>query len=353
MTSNKLLGAAVLGAMVAGTPALASTVSNDQAKANTIVTTAVAPVASAQTASLIAGAVGGAVSGATGSVGGGGAPSGGFAPGPQSFNSRQMQGKSGGSNTADLGMWVNGIYSHVDKSEAGGEFDGDVYNFVGGVDYRITQRVVAGVALGYEHSDITTKFNSGTFKGDGFTVAPYVGVSLTPNWSADLSVGHTWLNYDTERNNNAVNGTFDANRWFGAANLNGTYTANRFVLMPKVGVMYLNEEQDSYTDSTGAAVAGSTIKLGRASAGGSVGYQFGSFMPYVKLIGEWDFEHPGSVALSNGTMSAVDDFGGVAGAGVNFNINSQLSGTVEGSYNSIGRSDLDVWSGQAKLRYKF
>lgn len=358
--------------MLAAAPAFAqsSATSGDASTnpviANNAVASVAAPAASTATVGLIgnaaAGAIGGGFSG--GGVGGGVGGGGGFAPaggggatpaggsGPQSFLNSRDAGRAGGAGDKRFGAWLQGAYSTVDNTQVGLQFDGSVYNLVGGLDYMVNDKVVVGVALGYEMLDITTAFNAGSIEADGFGVTPYIGIALTNAWSLDAAAGYTWLSYDTKRNTN-ITGSYDAERWFVASNLTGNYASGRWRLMPKVGVLYLEEESDSYRDSTGGALVGSVTKLGRISAGGRVGYAFDSVMPYFKLMGEYDFEKNGSVRLANGTFSHDDDMGGQVGVGFDFYGSNTLSGNVEASYNSLGRTDLDVWTTTARLRVKF
>lgn len=349
-------------ALFAAMPAMAaSDVANSGSVANQAVTAVAAPIASAQTASLISGAIGGAISGGVGGgfsgggAGGGFSPGGGAVPGPTSqlMNTRQS-GKAGAADAPKLGAWAQGTYVNIDKKEAFLGMDGDVYNLVGGIDYKFNSRGVVGVSLGYENIDLDTKFNNGTFEGNGYTIAPYVGYALTPNWSVDLTAGYTWLDYDVSRNGGSVNGSYEATRWFTAANVTGNFAIDRWRVSPKVGLSYMEEESDAYRE-TGASTAnvdGSTIKFGRASAGVKVGYAFQNFLPYAKLTGEYDFEKPDAVLKSNGQMSNVDDGGLVLGLGVDI-FKGPISGSVEASYNSALRDDLDIWQGTARIRYEF
>ncbi len=350
--------------MLAAAPAFAQSsatsgdASNNPTIANAAVASQTASAASTATVGIVSGAAGGAVSG--GLVGGGG---GGFTPaggggapstggGPQSFLNSRDAGRAGGAGDKRFGAWMQGAYSTVDNTQVGLQFDGSVYNLVGGLDYMVNDKVVVGVALGYEMLDITTSFNAGSIEADGFGVTPYIGISLTNAWSLDAAAGYTWLSYDTKRNTN-ITASYDAERWFVASNLTGNYASGRWRLMPKVGVLYLEEESDAYRDSTGGSLEGSVTKLGRISAGGRVGYAFDSVMPYFKLMGEYDFEKNGSVRLGNGTFSHDDDMGGQVGIGFDFYGSNTLSGNVEASYNSLGRTDLDIWTTSARLRVKF
>ncbi len=301
-------GFASLGLLASTSAFAASDVSNSGAEARQATTAVAAPIASSQTASLIGSAISSGIGGFSGGGAGGGfAPSGGtgggFAPsGGQTssldkpmgntttFANSREQGRAAGNGDKRWGAWMMGAYTAIENTQAGLQMDGSVYNLVGGLDYAINDRVVVGVSVGYESLDLDTAFNRGTVENDGFSVIPYVGIALNNTWSVDLAGGMSWLNYDVSRAGNTVTGAYDAERWLVSANLNGNYGFGRLRVLPKIGVLYLEEESDGYRESTGANVAGGKTKLGRLSAGGKVGYAFDSVMPFVKLIGEYDFD---------------------------------------------------------------
>ncbi len=204
-----LSAVAVVGLAVASPAMAASDASNSQGVANQAVASSVSPVASTQTASLVGTAIGNALSG--GFTGGGGGGFGGFGAGgnggfsgtggPQSSNfgapagsfnpnspanvpggpvgmlmNTRETGQAGGGAPAKLGVWAQGSWTSIDKTETALGMNGNVYNIVGGLDYKFNDRVLAGLALGGEWTRITTGFNNGTYDGDGVTVAPYLGV---------------------------------------------------------------------------------------------------------------------------------------------------------------------------------
>jgi len=167
----KLLLTAILALGFAGT-AQATSVSEDQGEANTLVTAAATPAASSATASIIASGVASAIS-----------PGGGFPPPAINvstfLDTRSQSGVAAGGSQKKAGAWVQGGYTTIESTDLGGEFEGDVYNLVAGLDYKVNKNAVVGLSLAYEDVDVDTTFNSGTFKGDGFTIAPYAGIGFT------------------------------------------------------------------------------------------------------------------------------------------------------------------------------
>ena len=364
MKFAKLAALAVIGCCMAGAAyAAGSDVSNAPSQSRAATTSVASSLAVQQTTSIISSAVSGGFAGGAGGFTSGGsggfAPSGGggggFAPGGGdggSITPSGGTGKSGGSAATANGVWIQGLWSNIDKSKSGLELNGNVYNALAGIDHRFENDVVVGMAFGYERTDLNVKFNSGSLESNGITVAPYMGFKVTPNWSVDLSVGYTRLDYDTTNGLNGTSGSFNADRYFGAANLVGAYASGNWRFQPRTTLSYSREDQDGYTESNGSQVESDTLLLGRLAAGSKVGYAFENFLPYAKLMGEWDFKRAGSVTTANGEVVSSDRAGGVAGVGVEF-YNDAFSGSVEIDYNSLFRSDLDVWSTIVRARYEF
>jgi hypothetical protein len=329
-----------------------STTSDSASSANQVVTTDASKQSAGQTSSLISDAITGGLSG-----GAGPGPLGGDQTG--SIERRTLTGLSAGDETAPdiarrIGIWGQTTYSHVDRSEESLSLDGNLYVVAGGVDYLVSNRLILGLAVSGEALDLDTQFNDGTFEATGVTFAPYVGFELTDTWSVDLTVGYGLVNYDSSRNQGTapVTGDFDAERAFSSANVTGRYELGNWRLVPRGSILVLNEEQDSYTESNGTVVPEATVDFGRLGAGGSIGYQIGPHLPFVRLRGEWDFNTPDSVLKANGQQSFVDEYGARIGGGYEFN-DGGITFSAEGSYDTLMREDLDIWTGTLRLRYEF
>lgn len=253
------------------------------------------------------------------------------------------------------GVWLQGGYTDVDQGTPGAAFSGDLVNLVGGYDRFVTERLLLGVALSYESLDIDTRFltGGGSLENSGYGIAPYIGYRLNDTWSADLVVGYNWLDYDSKVDNNTASGSFDAERWFANTSVNAIFRSDNWRFLPKVGLLYMKETQDAYRQSNGVNVAEADIRLGRVYAGGRIGYATETMMPYIKLIGEYDFKRPGAQAIGNGQFTSDDDTGAQIGAGIEFFSTGPYSGAVEVSYNSAFREDLDVWNALARIRMAF
>lgn len=378
---NVWLVLAAVGLALPGTAFAASDVSNSGQTSRQAVTAVVSPVVSQQTSSIISSAISSGLSGIgggfapQGGVGGGfvpqgGGSGGGFAPqgggsgggfAPQSGGSNGPQsslpftstrGMAGGGAASKFGVWTQGTYSYVDRSESGLEMSGDVYNLVAGADYKATDKILLGVAVSGEYANIDTSYNNGTFKGSGVSVAPYIGVTLSPNWSADVSGGYGWLSYDVDRNNDAISGSYNARRTFVTGTVTGAYAHQSWRFQPKASVSYTHEFQDAYTEKGGSRIDSDTTEFGRFSAGSKIGYAIGNGVPYLKLMGEWDFLKPDAVIKANGQESYSSNGGGVIGLGYEI-YRGGFIGSAEVNYNSLFRENLDLYTVALRARYEF
>jgi len=332
-----------------------STAANDQGTANNLVTQQSASAASAQ----VAGLVGTAVSNVVAPPPSPGVPS---APGAPTtsqkgsstmfFNSRQT-GASAGQNPK-AGVWVQGGYTSIEGDDTGGEFDGNVVNFLVGFDYKIRPKMILGVAIGVEDLDLDTQFNNGTFKGRGYGVTPYFGMAITDNWSFQVLGGWTTVDYDTANGNAATTSSFDADRYFGSASVVGNFRlTNKVVASPKLSILHLTEHQDGTTDSAGNVTTGENIDLGRVSGGATLSYLAGSVVPFVRLMAEYDYTREDAVNLGNGNFSSDDEYGLNATIGLNMDFKNGWSGNVEATSATILRDNLDVYTVSGRLRYQW
>jgi len=362
LTSSVAIAGSVF---VAGAAHASSYAYGTNAASNTVVAPKVVQTASTQTASLISSRVSAAVSGATGTIAPGGGPSapvGGPAPvslipGGKGFSAGNGDGKASGSAPKRFGVWANASYTYLENTQANSNFDGDVVNAMAGADYLLTDRILVGLALGYENQDITTKFNAGKLEGNGFTVSPYVAFILNKNISFDLTIGHSWVDYDVSRSNGTITGSTEGDRWFGVANANFTTNINRWQLGATAGYLYTQEKQDAYNESNGRGVDSVYVHLGQARLTGKAGYLiptgFGYLNPYGSARIEYDVvKNPAAVIDASGTKASNDDFGVTFGLGVSAGIGDSTTVNLEGNTTQF-REDLNVYGVSGNVRYKF
>lgn len=257
-----------------------------------------------------------------------------------------------------LGGFAEMSYSHLRSREAGGEYVGDVKNGVAGLDYKLRDDLLIGIAAGYEFSDFTTIYNSGWLDGEGLTIAPYFGYAFD-NFVLDITLGRSWLNYDVMRGTGGpAYGSYDATREFITSNLTATYGWRGLRLAPTAGLLFARETAEAYIDSTGVRQDEVTSKMGRVSLGGEIGRPLDvgdlcvcSFEPFIKAKLNYDFLHDGRVVLANGQLSAVNDVTAQLGGGFRIGLYRYLVAVIDGSYDTLGATDLEGWNVRGRVDF--
>jgi uncharacterized protein with beta-barrel porin domain len=100
-----------------------------------------------------------------------------------------------------LGVFVNGIYGFGDKDATSREagFDFDTYGVTGGVDYRIKDNLVGGVAFGYTHTDDDYASSRGNMDANSYTFSVF-GTYYVGQLYVDGIFNYSWNDFDSSRN---------------------------------------------------------------------------------------------------------------------------------------------------------
>lgn len=343
---------AVLAVFSALSPTLAHAANTYGTSApSSVVAPQVVQQASTQAANLLAGRVSQAVSNVTG---------GGFSPTPGP-RAEVIGGnaKAAGDPVGKTAFWVNAGNAWVSNDQEGVNFSGTIQTGLVGVDHQFNDRILAGLAIGYEHPDIKTKFNAGTFTGNNWAVSPYVAYIINDVFSVNALAGYTWVDYNTSRSNGAIKGSIEGDRLF--ASINGTASTHiaNWQVGSTLGYMYLLETQDAYTESGtgGTSNPENQIRLGQWRWTNKVGYpirqEWGGFTPYGSVRLEYDTSHtPMGVADAQGTPVSNDRFGTTFGLGVDTTIGDDVTFSVEGATTEF-REHLKSHTINGTLRVKF
>jgi outer membrane autotransporter protein len=98
------------------------------------------------------------------------------------------KGIAAGENTR-IGVWGSVELTKSEDDFPRTAFDSHLLTCFVGADVSHQDKVVLGVALGYEDNDIETPFNLGSQDVRGFTIASYVGYLFSKRGRVDLALG--------------------------------------------------------------------------------------------------------------------------------------------------------------------
>ncbi len=264
-------------------------------------------------------------------------------------------GLNAGDKTFKVGAWASYSYTDFENEFTLTAFEGKRHGGLVGIDIIPWENSVWGIAGGYEKNDIETGFNRGAQDTDGYSIVSYFGTLLSDTWSVDLSAGYTWLKTDQFRTdpltNNRVSSSPDADRWFGAFNLNGLWIINNWILGANAGALYARNTEDSFLESDGTQISSRTTRLSQVNAGGNVAYSFGNFEPFVRGSYEYDVNAT-DIGVIGPLQPSFDDDNFLVGAGVRYFNKRGLSGSIE-YYTRLDREDYKEENLVIMLRGEF
>ncbi len=251
--------------------------------------------------------------------------------------------------------WIKGNWIYYDGD--GSSFDGYTIDVLAGFDYKVDNSVVIGLLGGYGNTDFNTVTGGtkGAFEADGYTVGPYIGVKLSDNVQFDALAAYTYSDYDNRVG--VTMGDFIAHRVTVGAQLKGRWEQDNFFIEPGVRVLYAEEDQDAYTDSTGVRQSSLTIKAGRVSVGPKIGYTHTTedgetIRPWVSVRGEYDFSNQGNVP-SSGLPDLDDLLSARVSAGVDATTKDGLNISVQGDVSGLGSGEYTAYGGTARIDVPF
>ncbi len=309
---------------------------------------------------------------------------------------RQLAQSSGGSAGSDqpldfgrLGVFLNGTVTTGDKDRTANVegFDFQTTGLTLGADYRFTDSLILGAAIGYMNSDTDLDAGGGELDSDGYSLSLYGTFYQGAALYLDGIISYGDNDYDQRRNIRydigpvAVNQSAFSN--FGgeqfSISVGGGYTFSKGALSfgPTARVEYVKTDvdalQEAMSDPSAAGggwatrIDGQTAKSSTLQLGGDLSYalsqSWGVLLPQVHLEWVHEFEDgghnvvghfvqdPTQTSFSLNTDSLDKDY-----FNLRLGISAQFAEGRSGYFyyqKLLGYDDLDVDSFSAGLRMEF
>lgn len=250
-------------------------------------------------------------------------------------------------------------------------FDGDASSYSMGVDKAFGKALI-GVLVSNLDTDITTTFNSGTYKQDVSTYGVYMAYK-TGNFQIDLGTGQGDSDITTTRrdlgNDSVIKGTTTADIEYTHARVAANFSRGRFTLVPSAAYRTMDVEIKAFTDDranesgtitgdqqiftagnstttvTDDAIAARSVSSETISLGMVLSANYGKVVPYVDF--SYDSEDTTAAAYKsevgtdgNNSEAKASDYDSSIriGAGLNFMLGSHITGGVRAGQ-ITGRED--------------
>jgi len=192
-----------------------------------------------------------------------------------------IDGRSAFDTVTPFTVWGHGSFTSVNNDYVNGtndsRYDGDVWGYNVGLDYRFADALIAGLSLGYNETDLTTSFNNGSYQETGWVASPYVIYRPIENLTIAGEAGYGMGDIDVTRDNGAVSGNTDSDMWYAA--LTTSYRVRPIdtlpvSLTPSLAFIAARKTVDAYTESDGTANATTRSNTRQISPAIEAAYDF-------------------------------------------------------------------------------
>ncbi len=248
------------------------------------------------------------------------------------------------SSPRTLTLWGGGGETRLDNdyntSGDDNRYDGRVWSYNTGLDYRPSESLTLGAAVGYLDSELTTTYNEGTYDEKMVSVSPYL-LYESP-WGLDISlfggygIGDVDLTGTFGQASTPFAASADSNLLFGAVRVSGAmkFLDNSLEVVPNVSLLGSRKRLEGYTDSSNREIGETTASVLRLTPGFEVSYR-------VKFSGVTlrPFASGGLIFDLLDTVND-DDMTYSVGGGMRFETEVGLSGSVEGQ-RELGREAVE------------
>ena len=170
-----------------------------------------------------------------------------------------------------LSVVVRGDKGKQDTVSGQTGFDASAGMLTAGLDYRFSDKWVAGISFAYQHTKLDFDLNSGTLANDAYRLAPFFSYAVTPDVLIDGLIGAGFLNYESNRTcstcvqpgtdtpQTLVNtASFHGTQWFGSIGIGKSWPLGASALRGYLRGDYVQVNTDAYTEA-GTLIAGPNI----------------------------------------------------------------------------------------------
>jgi len=159
-----------------------------------------------------------------------------------------------------FGVFVNGsvLYGDKDKTDRQAGYDLEVKGLTVGMDYRITNNLVAGLALGYSDTSLDYNNSGGNMAADSAFYTAYGSYYNDNNFYVDASVTRGQADYDMRRRvayNDAaglfeqnIQSSTDGRQLLGTLDVGYDYVRGALIIGPNAGLSYSKTNIDAFAE---------------------------------------------------------------------------------------------------------
>jgi len=220
-----------------------------------------------------------------------------------------------------------------------------------GADYRVGDNVLLGVLAEFDDFDDRGTLDAGEAEGSGYLVGPYLMARIAPDLFGELRAA--WGSSENRVNPlGSFTDDFDTSRSYFSGSLVGQFdVGNRTQLRPEVTLRYLDESQQTYTDSLGVVIPEQSVGQGDVSFRPRLQHlvvlESGwTLRPFIEAEGIYTFGTETNTVLQNGLRARVE-------SGVDFLSASGVRASIGAFHDGIGADRFESTGVHVSISFGF
>lgn len=257
-----------------------------------------------------------------------------------------------------LSVWADGSYKDLRDRFPMRGYDGTQSSISTGLQGQVTDRILLGGLFNFSESKIRNVFTPATSRTDNYSLAAYMGATLSQHLVFDGSFLYTFTDNSAFDRTTGVSAAYDGETWVLNANLTGYWFLGNLRFSPNVGVSWSETQDRSYVDSSSTPFGKERTEVGTLTFGTTLAYTIAldggaSLEPYVSVEGEWEFTEKVTPPIVTGLPEDTRDMDARVEGGVEIAASGNISLTLRGEAGGLARKRYRTVGGGGRLSVSF
>ncbi len=283
------------------------------------------------------------------------APSGGFTEQTTGFTVSPAADEG---STLGLSFWADGSYKDLRDRAALRGYKGEQSSLSTGLQGQLTDQILIGGLFNFSDSKTRNIFTPATSHTDNYSLAGYMGATLTQNLVFDASFLYTFTNNRAFDATTGVGAAYDGETWVINGNLTGYWFLQSLRFSPNVGISWSQTQDRSYIDSSGTFFGRERTDVGTLTFGTTLAYTVAledgvSLEPYVSAEGEWEFTEKISPPVATGLPEDRRELDARVEGGVEITLSDAMTLTLRGEAGGLARKRYRTLGGGGRVSVSF
>jgi hypothetical protein len=273
------------------------------------------------------------------------------------FDFRRFSPMGGDEAARRWNIWGSPRYVGGRNTSAGVSVSGDYVELTGGLDYRVTENVILGMAVSGDRQESQSRAYGLNMNRDGWSIGPYLGWRIRPTTVFDIWSGYAGSKQKLNVPGEA--GSYGTERWFLAANLTEIIRTPWAEFRPRLTYLRMQDWANGFTSTAGTRYLSDRYQQSTLSASVGVSQPFrlenGMVLrPFFRAGVTYLLDQAVNAApAADGSLKDLTRWSGQLRGGAAPQISRNVELSAQLGYLSLFVPNVNAWEGRALVSFAF